>query len=79
MINNELIASCLKILNEDNVKEELKNIYTPLINTIMQYLMPYIYLGLVFILINFILLILIFTLLIQNKLPRFTKLFYKLN
>ena len=79
MINNELIASCLKILNEENVKEELKNIYTPLINTILQYLMPYIYLGLVFILINFILLILIFTLLIQNKLPRFTKLFYKLS
>ena len=77
MITNELITSCLNILNEENVKQELRNIYTPLLNTILQYLMPYIYLALIFILINFILLLLIFTMIIQHRLPKFSNIFYR--
>ena len=77
MITNELITSCLKVLNEENVKQEIRHIYTPLLNTVLQYLMPYIYLALIFILINFILLLLIFTLLIQNRLPKFSNIFYR--
>jgi hypothetical protein len=77
MITNELITSCLKILNEENVKQELCHIYTPLLNTVLQYLMPYIYLALIFILINFILLLLIFTMLLQNRLPKFSNIFYR--
>lgn len=76
--NSEIINFCLKMLNEETVKQEIKNIYTPAVNTIIQHIMPYIYIALIVILINFILLILILSLLVQNKLPKFSNLFYKL-
>ena len=78
MNESSITNFCIKMLNDENVKREVKNIYSPVINTIIQHIMPYIYFGLIIILINFILLILIFALLVQNKLPKFSNLFYKL-
>ena len=75
--NNILIKYCLKILNDNEIKDEIKKIYNPAIQIIHQQLMPYIYLALIFILINFILLILIFLLLFQNRLPKLSNFFYK--
>lgn len=78
-MNESSIANfCIKILSDENVKREVKNIYSPAITTIIQHAMPYIYFGLIVILINFILLILILSLLVQNKLPKFSNIFYKL-
>tara|TARA_Y100000590_G_C14940677_1_gene721119 strand:+ start:65 stop:301 length:237 start_codon:yes stop_codon:yes gene_type:complete len=78
MDSSEIIEFFLKVINEDKVKNELKLIYTPVTDKIIGHIMPYVYLALIFILINFILLLLIFTLLFQIKLPKFTNLFYKL-
>ena len=78
MDSSEIIEFFLKVINEDKVKNELKLIYTPVTDKIICHIMPYVYLALIFILINFILLLLIFTLLFQIKLPKFTNLFYKL-
>ena len=78
MKNKEVIELCMNILNEDGVKEQMKEVYTPIINTIMQIVMPYIYLAIIFIILNFILMLMIFSLLIQNKLPKLKNLFYKI-
>ena len=75
--NTDMIKYFLRILNDEEVKCEIKNVYNPVVNIIHQQLMPYIYLALIFILINFILLILIFLLLFQHKLPKFSNFFYK--
>ena len=78
MNESSITNFCIKMLNDENVKREVKNIYSPAENTIIQHIMPYIYFGLIIILINFIILILILALLVQNKLPKFSNLFYKL-
>ena len=72
MSSVSLIKTCLNILNEDNIKEELKNIYTPVIAILIQQLMPYMYLALIIILINFLLLLFIIMLLVKRRLPYFT-------
>ena len=78
MNESSITNFCIKMLSDENVKREVKNIYSPAINTIIQHIMPYIYFALIIILINFILLILILSLHFQNKLPKFSNLFYKL-
>lgn len=78
MNSSEIVQHFLKVLNEDNIRKELNCVYQPVINKVTDKVMPYIYLALIFILINFILLILIFALLFQIKLPKITNLFYKL-
>jgi hypothetical protein len=78
MNESSITNFCIKMLSDENVKREVKNIYTPAVNTLIQHIMPYIYIALIVILINFILLILILSLLVQNKLPKFSNLFYKL-
>jgi len=77
-MSNEFIKMCLNILNEDRVKNELKEIYTPVIATIIDKLLPYIYLALIFLLINFLLILMIFFLLVRSKIPSFSNIFYKL-
>ena len=59
MNESSITNFCIKMLSDENVKREVKNIYSPAINTIIQHIMPYIYFALIIILINFILLILI--------------------
>ena len=66
MSSVSLIKTCLNILNEDNIKEELKTIYTPVIAILMQQLMPYLYLALIIILMNFLLLLFIIILLVKR-------------
>lgn len=78
MNSSEIVQHFLKVLNEDNIRKELNCVYQPVINKVTDKVMPYIYLALIFILINFILLILIFALLFQIKLPKISNLFYKL-
>lgn len=78
MKNNEVVELCMNILNEEGVKSQMKEIYTPIINTIMQIVMPYIYLAIIFIILNFILMLMIFSVLIQNKVPKLKNLFYRI-
>jgi len=78
MNSSEIVEHFLKVLNEDNIRKELNCVYQPVINKVTDKVMPYIYLALIFILINFVLLILIFALLFQIKLPKISNLFYKL-
>ena len=78
MNSSDIVEHFLKVLNEDNIRKELNCVYQPVINKVTDKVMLYIYLALISILINFILLILIFALLFQIKLPKISNLFYKL-
>ncbi len=68
-MKNTLIDQCLEIIRRDDVKHELKNLMTPLIEAILIEIYPYIYLSLIFVIISFLLHLGIFILLIRNKSP----------
>ena len=68
-MKNTLINQCLEIIRRDDVKNELKNLMTPLIEAILVEIYPYIYLSLIFVIISFLLHLGIFILLIRNKSP----------
>lgn len=68
-MKNTLIDQCLEIIRRDDVKNELKNLMTPLIQAILVEIYPYIYLSLIFVIISFLLHLGIFILLIRNKSP----------
>jgi hypothetical protein len=68
-MKNTLIDQCLEIIRRDDVKNELKNLMTPLIEVILIEIYPYIYLSLIFVIISFLLHLGIFILLIRNKTP----------
>lgn len=62
-----IILLCLEILRRPDVKIELKNLMTPIIELILNELYPYIYLSLIFVIISFLLHLGIFILLFRNK------------
>jgi len=66
-MKESIINECLLILKRNDVKEELKNLLSPLINLILVQIYPYIYLSLIFVIISFLLHLGIFVLLLRNK------------
>ena len=63
-----LKEQCLLFLQRDDVKKEIKNMLTPLVDLIWIQIYPYIYLSLIFVIISFLLHLGIFFLLIlRNK------------
>ncbi len=69
-MKNPLIKQCLDILKREDVKQEIKTLFTPIIDIILHEIYPYLYLiillvALIFILILAILIILVF--LLRNK------------
>ena len=77
-MSRDIIKTCINLLNEENIKNELKEIYTPVITLVIDKLMPYIYLALIFLLLNFLIIIMIFFLLVRSKMPSFSNIYYKL-
>lgn len=66
-MKESIINECLLILKRNDVKEELKNLLSPLIDLILVQIYPYIYLSLIFVIISFLLHLGIFILLLRNK------------
>lgn len=66
-MKESIINQCLLILKRNDVKEELKNLLSPLIDLILVQIYPYIYLSLIFVIISFLLHLGIFVLLLRNK------------
>lgn len=66
-MRDAIIEQCLAILKRDDVKQELKNLISPLVELILVEIYPYIYLSLLFVLISFLLHLGIFVLLLRNK------------
>ena len=63
----KFINECFDVLKREDVKYEIKKIFHPLLEMILQYLYPYIYLSLVFVIISFLLILGIFILMLRNK------------
>lgn len=67
MMKDTILEQCLVILKREDVKTELKNLISPLVDLILVQLYPYVYLSLMFVLISFLLHLGIFVLLLRNK------------
>jgi len=66
-MNNKIADACVNILKRDDVKNEVKAIFSPLVNLILIQIYPYIYLSLIFVIISFLLHLGIFYLLLKKK------------
>lgn len=66
-MEQNITKSCLNILKREDVKTELKNLMTPIIDLILVDIYPYIYLSLILVIISFILHLGIFILLLRKN------------
>jgi hypothetical protein len=57
---------CLDFIKKDEVKKELKNLFKPIVNLILEEIYPYIYLSLLLVIISFFLVLGIFIMLIKS-------------
>ena len=74
-IKESLINECVNIIKREDVKEEIKELFRPIIDMILQEIYPYIFLSMLFVIISFLLILGIFILLLRNnnynlKMPR---------
>jgi len=67
MLKDSIIQECLVVLHRNDVKDELKKLFSPIIDLIIIQIYPYLYLCLMFVLISFLLHLGIFILLLRNK------------
>ena len=63
----KITHACLEILKREDVKTELKNLMSPVVDMILLDIYPYIYLSLIFVVISFLLHLGIFVLLMRKK------------
>jgi hypothetical protein len=70
-MESRIADACITVLKREDVKSELKRLFTPIVDLILVDIYPYIYLSLIFVLISFVLHIGIFVMLIRGK-PLFT-------
>jgi len=66
-MKNVFITKCLEFIKREDVKSEIKELFTPTINDILKQIYPYIYLSLLFVVVSFLLHLGIFILLWRNK------------
>ena len=67
MLKDSIIQECLIVFKRNDVKDELKKLFSPIIDLIIIQIYPYLYLCLMFVLISFLLHLGIFILLLRNK------------
>jgi hypothetical protein len=58
---------CLEFIKKDEVKNELKNLFKPIVSLILEEIYPYIYLSLLLVVISFFLVLGIFFMLVKSK------------
>lgn len=66
-METRIADACITILKRENVKSELKKLFTPIVDLILVDIYPYIYLSLIFVLISFVLHLGIFVMLIRGR------------
>jgi hypothetical protein len=59
-IKDVLLQECIDVFNREDVKKEIHILFTPIVDSVLRKIYPYIYVSLIFILINFMLMIGIF-------------------
>ena len=66
-LKNKIIEECLNTLKRDDVKEEIKELMSPVIDMVLKEIYPYIYLSIIFVIISFLLILGIFLILVRSK------------
>ena len=66
-MDSKITNACLGILKREDVKNELKNLMQPLVDSILVDFYPYIYLSLILVVISFLLHLGIFVLLLRRN------------
>ena len=61
-----LITECINIIKRDDIKDEIKDLFRPIIDMILQEIYPYIFLSMLFVIISFMLILGIFILLLRT-------------
>ena len=56
-MNDKFVEKCVQFLAREDVKNEMKILFKPLVSLIVQELYPYIYLSLLFVIISFLLIL----------------------
>ena len=69
-IKENLINECVDVMNREDVKNEIKTLFRPIINMILKDIYPYIIISMLFVIISFLLVLGIFILLIRYKIPQ---------
>lgn len=77
-LKETLIVECKNMLKRDDIKEEIKEIFKPIIDMILHEIYPYILLSVILVIISFMLILGIFIMLLRNnkqplKMPRILK------
>jgi len=62
-----IINQCLEILSREDIKIQMKQMFTPIIQLLLDEMYPYIYLSILFVIICFILILGNFILLLRYK------------
>ena len=66
-MKDSLFSQCLDILNREDIKYKIKNVFEPVIDMIMDEVRPYIYISVCIIIFIFIMILAILTILIRSK------------
>tara|TARA_B000000557_G_C20787387_1_gene449305 strand:+ start:472 stop:717 length:246 start_codon:yes stop_codon:yes gene_type:complete len=67
-LKDYIFNECINMVKKDEIKKEIKNILRPLIDLILKEIYPYIYLSVIFVFLNFLLILGVFLLLLRyNK------------
>jgi hypothetical protein len=70
-VKESLITECKNMLSRGDIKEEIKNIFKPIIDLVLREIYPYIFLSMIFVFISFMLILGIFILLLRNNIDSF--------
>ena len=62
-----IINECLEVIGRDDVKDEIKQLFVPIIGLLLKEIYPYIFLSVIFVVISFLLILGIFILLLRNN------------
>ena len=62
-----IVNESLEVIGREDVKEEIKQLFVPIIDLLLKEIYPYIFLSMIFVVISFLLILGIFILLLRNN------------
>ena len=67
-LKDYIFNECIKMVKKEEIRNEIKNVLRPIIDIILKEIYPYIYLSVIFVFLNFLLILGVFLLLLRyNK------------
>ena len=66
-MNETFWSKCVMLLQREDVKSEIKQLFSPVVDDLLVQIYPYIYLSLIFVIVSFLLHLGIFILLWRNN------------